>query len=161
MFELWRGQGLTGKFLFAGWTLSVLGPVMLIFGGIGIAHEWKFLSVATRTQATVVEMVDHHGDSGTSYAPVYVFRDVAGQEQKVSSRCSSYPPSYQVGDRINVLYVPGFSRDSQIESFFEMWGWKAIIGGIGLVHSLIGIVLLFVSRKRKDNADDKPAESRR
>lgn len=149
MFGLWKGQGWTPRLLFAGWILTVLAALMITAGIAGFINEQRFLQTASKAQAAVVEMVQRNGDHGSSYAPVYVFRDAAGKEQKVYSRCSSYPPAYQVGDKINVLYDPRSPRDAQIDSFFDMWGWMAIVGGIGLVYAVTGPVLLFFARRMK------------
>jgi len=149
MFGLRKGQGWAPRLLVAGWILTALAPMMIIAAIAGAISELNFLRTASKAQGTVVELVEHNGDHGSSYAPIYVFYDAAGQEQKVYSRCSSYPPAYQVGDKISVLYDPRSPREAQIERFFDTWGWMTIGGGIGLLYAVIGPVLLFFAGRMK------------
>ena len=136
--------------LIVGVILTVLGPIMLLACGIGVACERHFLKLATSAEAMVVVMAEVHHDDGTSYAPVYVFLDTKGQEQKIFSKTSSYPPAYRVGDKIKVVFDPLSPRDAQMDNYFDMWGWQTLVGGIGVAQVMIGIVLILVTRKLKE-----------
>jgi Protein of unknown function (DUF3592) len=149
MIGLWRGQGWARRLLIAGWILCVLAPLMIIAAIVGIVNEQHFLNTASKAEGTVVEMVERKADNGTAYAPVYVFNDAVGHEQKVYSRWSSYPPAYRVGEKIRVIYNPHAPQDAQIEGFFDMWGWMMIVGVIGLVYAVIGPVLVLFGRRRQ------------
>jgi hypothetical protein len=159
MLSIWQDTRWLRRLLIAGWILTFLAPLMIMAGVVGVATEWHFIRTALRAEATVVEMVEQSGDNGVMYAPVYTFKDQAGQEQKVHSRCSSYPPAYHVGDKIAVLYRPSSPRDAQIQSFFDMWGWMAIVGGIGIVYGIIGPILLTVVRKQKEKAANQTSHA--
>ena len=138
--------------LIAGWVLALVGPLMLVAAGIGFQHERAFIRRASTAQAVVVEMVEKRGNDGPTFAPVYVFHDNSGQEQKIYSRTSSYPPAYRVGDKITVLYDRQAPQDAQIHGFFDMWGWMTIVASMGISYCVIGPVLLVVARKRKQES---------
>jgi hypothetical protein len=158
MLSIWQDAKWLRRLLIAGWILAGLAPLMIVAGLIGAVNEWHLIRTALRAEATVVEMVERSGDHGVTYAPVYTFKDQAGQEQKVHSRCSSCPPAYQVGDKIMVLYRSASPRDAQIQSFFDMWGWMAIVGGIGIVYGIIGPILLTVVRKQREKAANQASQ---
>lgn len=136
-----------------GRILTGLAPLMLGVGIVGAVHEWRFVQTAHRTEGTIVEMVEHRGDHGVTYSPVYTFRTQTGQEQKVYARTSSYPPAFQVGDKVTVLYRPSSPRDAQLQRFFDMWGWKVLCGGIGVFYGILGPILLVVARKQSKPED--------
>lgn len=134
--------------LIAGWYLSIIGLLLMIIGGICFLRERAFISRASKAQAVVTELVERTGDQTPIYAPVYVFHDSSGQEQKGYSRVGSSPPSYQVGDKIMVLYDQKTPQDTQIQNFFDMWGWTTILSGLGVVAGVIGVIILLVIRRK-------------
>jgi len=150
--NIWNDPKWARRLLVIGWFLTSISTVMVIAAIAGIVNERHFIRTATKADAIVVEMVERSGDNGPTYAPVFTFTDHAGHEQKVYSRCSSYPPAYRVGDKIPVLYLPAAPRNAQIQGFFDMWGWMTIVGGLGVVYGIIGPVLLIVVRRQRDKS---------
>ena len=159
MLSIWQDARLLRHMLIVGRILAGLAPLLIVAGIIGAVNEWHFIRTAHRAEGTVVEMIERRGEHGVTYAPVYTFKVQTGQVQKVHSRSSSYPPVYQVGDKITVLYRSSSPRDAQILRFFDMWGWMAIAGGIGILYGIIGPILLIAVRKQREKAANQASHA--
>ena len=126
--------------------MKTVRVIALVFGLIGIGlllgalfwfrHEQTFLSTAQMAPGTVVDMVP--SSSGETVAPAVEFVTADGQPIRFVSSTSSNPPSYHVGEKVEVLYQPTAPRSACLNSFFSLWGGPAILGGIGTISSLIG-----------------------
>lgn len=57
---------------------------------------------------------------------------------------SSYPPSYQVGEQVGVLYDPHNPNNAEINSFFSKWGLSLIAGALSVSCLLTGFVVWFL-----------------
>jgi predicted KAP-like P-loop ATPase len=60
-----------------------------------------------------------------------------------ASGMGSYPPMYQVGDKITVLYIPNKPSDAAIDNFFDTWGIPLVAGGLGAIQLTIGLTVWF------------------
>lgn len=66
-----------------------------------------------------------------SYYPIIRFRTVKGNEVVFTDREGSYPPKYEVGDVVDVLYNPENPQDAIINSWMSIWMgplWFTMIG---------------------------------
>lgn len=108
----------------------------------------KLLETAELSQATVIEMVAHHSDDGTTYAPVYQFRTRTGDLIETESSSSSNPPSYQVNERVIVYYNPSNPQENKLDGFFSLWGMSVILGIMGSVFFSVGLVPFLFSKIR-------------
>jgi hypothetical protein len=71
----------------------------------------------------------------TTWAPVFRFRDQAGQEFTVEDRTSSSPAAFTVGEVVSVAYRPDDPSAAEIVTFGQLW-----IVPIGF--SLVGLFLV-------------------
>ncbi len=80
-----------------------------------------------RPQAVVRlnEQSDAEGGCCT-YVPVIDFK-VSDQIYTFEGDNASYPPAYEVGEQVNVLYDPTNPNTAQIDSLFERWAFPVII----------------------------------
>ncbi|MCW3058280.1 MAG: hypothetical protein JWQ02_101 [Capsulimonas sp.] len=124
-----------------GWFFVGLGLLLMIVGGGLALKRQQFLSHAQHTQGTVIAMLGHTStsSSGRTYAPTYTFHDQTGKQWTETSGSSSSPPSYHVGETVDVYYSPSNPADAEVNGFFSLWGASAIVGGIGLVQFLLGL----------------------
>ena len=54
---------------------------------------------------------------------------------------SSNPPSFQVGQEIDVLYEPGNPNNARINKWMDLYFVPVLLGGLGLVFGVAGIGL--------------------
>lgn len=128
-----------------------IGGVMIASGGIcfvislvSLVYSWHFVRVAAHTDGKIIRMIEHTDKDGdTAYFPVFSFRDGQGNEQTIHSSSGSFPPDYEVGDTVPVLYRPDDPSNAKINSFSSIWGISLITGIIALVDLPAGIVVLF------------------
>jgi hypothetical protein len=129
----------------------------LLFGGIGFlilagALFWfcnsrNFLAQAQHTPGVVVDLVESEGNDSTVYHPVVGFKTLDGEKHTFTSSVGSNPPSYEEGEQVEVLYLPGEPKSARINSFFSLWGGPLILGGIGSVFFAVGAVIWLVGRR--------------
>jgi hypothetical protein len=146
------------RFLRYSWLLIVSGAICLLVAVIVFARRELFLAHALVAKGTIVDLVEHRGsESDPTFAPVYVFTDAVGKEQKIHSSSSRNPPAYSVGESVKVYYSSDDSTDAVLDGFFDLWGVSAIFGGIGLGHLAIGIVCTRWHKKRS-RTDEPPGD---
>jgi hypothetical protein len=95
----------------------------------------NFIDSARKAQGTVVAL--------RSGAPEVKFRTEQGREIQFTSSVSSKPPSYSVGETVEVLYPPDQPDKAEVNSFMTLWLGVIIVGVLGTVFSLIGLALVF------------------
>jgi uncharacterized Tic20 family protein len=104
----------------------------------------SFLNKAEKTEGKVLEVVERKTSDGTTYYPVYSFVDVYGTEHKIYSKSGSYPPQYNVGDPISILYDPDNPKEIKMDSFGSIWIGTIIAGVLGVIPFFIGVFFLLV-----------------
>ncbi|MCC3774238.1 DUF3592 domain-containing protein [Streptomyces sp. UNOB3_S3] len=124
--------------MLGGGTLGLV--VGLILAGVSVS----FSSDAQRARGTVVAL-ERREDAAY---PVVEFTPANGATRKFRDSAGSNPPSYEVGEQVGVLYRPGSPGDARIDGFPSLWGTPLIFGGVGLVFTVAGIVMAWVSRRR-------------
>ncbi len=132
-------------FKIGGWGSIVMAITVLTISLFIYLHTRSFVRSATQTQGTVVKLDQEDSRSGSF--PIVSFRDARGQEHEFTSSVSQNPPAYKVGDAVAVLYQTGQPGNAKINSFFEVWGWNLILGGIGVGNFVFGLVMLAVASK--------------
>ncbi|MFE7274078.1 DUF3592 domain-containing protein [Streptomyces sp. NPDC057623] len=134
------------------------GAVFLVVGLILAGVSVSFLANAERAQGTVVTL-EWRSDSGgssrksrgsnepTAY-PVVEFTSKDGTPRTFRGSTGSNPPSYDKGERVEVLYRADSPEDARINGFASLWLLPLIFGGIGLVIGGIGTAVALVGRRR-------------
>jgi hypothetical protein len=125
------------------YTFTTIGAVMLAGAFIWYQNTSSFVDRAARADGVVVDLTesrsrDSDGSTSTLYTPVVVFTDDQGKETRFSSSVSSSPPSHDIGEKVQVLYLPGQSRSASINSTMSLWFGHFVLGGLGTVFFLIG-----------------------
>lgn len=110
-----------------GCIFALIGTIFFCVG-VGISYRsFQFLD-APKVEGVIV---------GGGRSPTAKY-EVNNKEYKVTSRISSNPPPFNVGDKVTVLYKADDPADAQIDGFVERWLFLLIFGGIGAVLGLIG-----------------------
>ncbi|WP_198371835.1 DUF3592 domain-containing protein [Roseomonas rosulenta] len=133
------------------WIFLPLGLALLAGGGYAAWREVEFRRGAIETDGRVVEMrsrIDNDRNRGTSrtYAPVFTFALPSGKLQRVEAGIWSNPPCCTVGEAIRVRYRPEAPERAQMTGFMESWFVATLLGGMGLVFTLVGTAVLRVAR---------------
>jgi hypothetical protein len=138
----WRPNGI---------GLAIIGLCLLVglpFVYIGAGEALDTRRVVERYVAVEGVVVDNRlgvaGDGGQSYYPVVEFttrdggRDGA-RSVRFSDGIGSFPPDYEIGDRVAVLYDPDNPQDARIHSWKRLWFAPALIMGIGALPIVAGL----------------------
>jgi Protein of unknown function (DUF3592) len=123
-----------------------VGLLMSIGSGYWAVRTRAFLGRAEAAPGTVVALELSRSSDSSSYHPVVRFTLPSGQARTFRSRSGSNPPSYSVGDTVEVLYDRDDPSDSRIDSTFSLWGGPIIVGGLGAVFAAIGGGILLMRR---------------
>ncbi|MCU0355878.1 MAG: DUF3592 domain-containing protein [Cytophagales bacterium] len=127
---------------------------IFIFGGIGIAlligaafaynYSKKFIATAQKAQAVVTDLrYNRSSKGGGTYYPTVQFTANDGKTYTAYSNSGSNPSAYEVGENVEIYYNPDNPMDILLPDFFSLWGVPLILGGIGLVFTLIGGAIVF------------------
>lgn len=136
-------------------TLNIVFAIFLAVGLLcaGLAvyaiHDTQsFLAraVTARGEVTGLEYRRGTSNSGGAYSPIVKYKTATGEEHTFHSNVGSSPPSYHVGEAVNVLYDPANPAAARIHGFFSLWLVAIISGILGCVFSLIGGCGLIVPR---------------
>ncbi|WP_395368369.1 DUF3592 domain-containing protein [Streptomyces tubercidicus] len=132
--------------------LIALGAMFLVFGLVLAGVSASFLSDAKQTRGSVVALEwheDDHGEIRTPVAyPVVEFTSADGMPRRFQSSTGSNPPSYEKGERVEVLYRADFPEDARINGFASLWLLPLIFGGTGLLTSAGGTAVATARRWR-------------
>jgi hypothetical protein len=102
---------------------------------------------------TVVDLVGFRSSGSTTYKPKISFVDQSGRQSELLSSAGSNPPSYSVGQSVEVFYRPDEIENAKINSFFDLWGATFVLGVLGGIFFSVGagIMLAWSLKGRKDD----------
>lgn len=108
-----------------------------LLGGAGYFYldTREFVASARLAPGTVVAL--------RSGAPEVRFRAQDGREIQFTSRVSNKPPSYRIGETVEVLYRPDHPENAEINALLTLWLGVIILGGLGSGFSVVGAALVF------------------
>lgn len=81
------------------------------------------------------------------------FRTTNGEQDILEDDFGTNPPSYRVGERVQVLYDPGNPAHFSVNSFMSLWFGAVLFGGLGVVFSSVGLIP-FAWQRRTRQRDD-------
>jgi len=122
----------------ATWVCFLVGAGLLACGLGFYHHSRNFLATCARADGTVVENTLGTMPSSASpvYYPKFSFQTPDGVTHTIASNSGSSPPSYNVGQHVQVLYTPGDPNSARLNSFWELWLAPTvffIMGAAGLI----------------------------
>lgn len=133
------------------YTFTIIGTLMLIGSFFILKNTNDFLKTSISSQGTVIDMSrSNSSDNSTTYAPVVEFVDKKGHSYEFRSSTSSNPPSYSIGEQVEIYYNPKAPNKAKIKGFFSLWGGGTIVAGLGFVFFAIGASLFLFDRKKKN-----------
>lgn len=135
-------------FKFFPYIFSFAGVAVLALGIFLTIKNIVFLSNATTTEGTIVGFSKTKINSKTIYSPVIRFTSMTGNQIECASSTSSSIPSYNVGEKIEILYNVKSPHEVKVNDFSSKWGAISILILIGTVFSILGIKNI-ISEKKK------------
>ena len=125
--------------------------LMLLIAGVASANNILKVNREERAPGIVVDMTkrlqydenDFNRVIGETYYPVVEFTAKDGKRREVQLSEGSFPPAYEVGDEVTVLYEPDHPLDARIRSFGSsalMWILPGITGILGI--AFLGAVIV-------------------
>ena len=127
-----------------GGLLMASGFICIVIALVSFLYFWHFVHTAKHTDGKIVRMIEQKDkDDRTVYFPVFSFHDSQGAEHTIHSSSGSFPPDYEVGDTVPVLYISTDPTNAMIDSFFSVWGISLITGIIGFIDFPAGLVVWF------------------
>jgi hypothetical protein len=138
---------------------AIVALILLAVSVVSTIQAVHRLSIEQAATGQVVKMVERQVlvDSQTDRYQVYAYPVVAfsvgnGQPEQVELDEGSWPPAYQAGDSVIVLYDPEQPQQARIQSStggLFLWLWPVVTGFIGLVFLLVSL-MFFRFRKPED-----------
>jgi Protein of unknown function (DUF3592) len=128
---------------YIGGFLIASGAICLLVALISALYFWHFVRTASHADGKIIRMIEQQDNDGTAYFPVFTFRDAQGAEHTIHSSSGSFPPDYEVGDTVPVLYSPTDPTNAKIGSLFSVWGISLITGILGGIDLPAGFVVWF------------------
>ncbi|HTW94986.1 MAG TPA: DUF3592 domain-containing protein [Tepidisphaeraceae bacterium] len=127
--------------------MKIVAVVCLVVAIISFIIDFRFVQAASVAPGKVVQLVERDVHDGQAFCPVFVFKDSSGKSHRVYSGVSTYPPEFQVGQQIRVLYSPTDPGSAEIDSFVDTWIVPLATGSLALVSLAIAVGLRFFLRR--------------
>ena len=130
-------------------VFGAAGLLMLAIAGFLFTKEQSFLARAETVTGTVVDLdLSSSSDNGSAYCPVIEFDTKAGEPVRYYGNVCSNPPSYDIGDQVDVLYDPQNIRTVQMTGFWSQYTGVIVLSCIGTPFLLIAIWAVLPSKKK-------------
>jgi hypothetical protein len=147
------GYGLVGLF-------CLPGPLGLLFALDLALHRARFVLDAVATEGTVtwMEPVGTTRTGAGTCVPVFRYTAGDGRMHIVNSDVSVPAATFQRGERVRVLYLPGNPEAARIDAIWTLWQESLVVAAWGTVWSSVP-VLIIVARRRAPAARAGPSAS--
>lgn len=129
-------------------VFQVFGTGCLIGAAVCAAKARTFVQEADRSEGVVVDnLASRDSDGDLTYRAVVEYSQAGGGRGRFNADVASNPPSFEVGERVQILVSRDGSRQS-IDSFGQIWFLPVFLAGFGAVFGGIGFAFP-IARKRK------------
>lgn len=126
-----------------GWLgkLFFVAGMLMIFGAWWIARDTlNLLRTGVKTPGVVVELIEKRDSDGDStYAPLVEVQSREYGTFRFKSNMSSNPPSFSVGEKVEVIVDPKDIKRVVINSFGQKWFLPASMTFMGSIFALVGL----------------------
>lgn len=136
-------------------VFATVGLVLALVAAWVATREQAFIRTAARATGTVVELgLDRDSDGSAAYYPIVRFVTASGDTVTFQSRTGSRPPSYEVGERVEVLYEAAAPQRARMSGFFSLHIGSFVTGLLALIFGAIGGIWLYVVRRSAAIAEE-------
>lgn len=133
------------------YVFTAIGVVLLVTAIYLYFSKLTFLKSAETAQGTVVELISKRSSNSIMYTPVISFITKEDHKIEFSSSVSGNPPSYSVGETVEVIYNSEEPNKADINDFESLWLAPLIIGILGTAFFLVGFLIILngIKKQRK------------
>ncbi|WP_422858083.1 DUF3592 domain-containing protein [Flagellimonas sp. S174] len=96
------------------------------------------LEKGIRTTATVTQLLRTSSSDSNTYAPVFEFKDRQKNTHSYTSKISSSPPAYDVGEKVKIVYSPKDKQNVKTISFWGLYRGMVILAMVASPLLIIG-----------------------
>jgi Protein of unknown function (DUF3592) len=138
-------------------TNRLLSLLALIFGGVGVLllgidlflflYTQQQITNSLHVQGKVIDLVAQDSDEDASVAPRISFVAKNGDTYTFTSSVSTYPPSFQKGQTVELYYDPQNPKEAIIDTFWELWFVNVLLTGLSLPFLGVGLVLAWIGSR--------------
>jgi hypothetical protein len=122
-----------------------LGGLFLAGAALLYVNEQSFLSRAEPATGIVTDL--DRSDDG--FCPVIDFTTRKGESVRYYANVCTSPPSYDLGDEVEVVYDPEDIKNVQMNGFWSQYVGVVVLGAIGLPLFLFGVWGAIPNRGKK------------
>lgn len=127
---------MTAQFTYA--LLCTLGIGFFSLAWWQLKKTSELLQNGAVSPGKVVQLLAKSDSDGTTYTPVFEYTDSRGILQQYTSKISSSPPAFQIGDRVSLAYYPGDTNSVRVVGYWGLYRWSIICLAIGAPLLIIG-----------------------
>ena len=112
---------------------------IVCFGGSFYFYKKSkdYLAKVARVQGTVKDFQK----KGDAYYPIFEFQPPSGNPITITSNTGRYPPAYEVGEQVAVLYDPSSPHEAKLDTIFGTYLESLITAGAGGLSLIIGLII--------------------
>ena len=133
---------------------TLFGLLFFIIGSGLTMRQRSLEQQGTEAQGVVIDLEENYDGDGSTYKPVVQFKTRDGKSVEFASSYSSYPPAYDIGENVTVVYPPENPSEAIIKGdgqilhiIFMLLG--GIVASVGFFLILVGIHNRMVSEPRE------------
>ncbi len=127
--------------IFIGFLFSLIGIALLIYGIFNVFKVWRQFESSAKAVGTVIAFGTQTGKSGYIYCPQVVFPLPNGQNIKFQSNLGTQPPSYKIGQKVEVIYSKSNPQQAEIDSLMALWFAPGCLVLMALAFTFLGLSL--------------------
>jgi hypothetical protein len=117
----------------------VFGVVFLVAAVYFFQKSLDFIQSGTKTVATVIELRKTTDSDGKwMYQPIFRFQTLEREEMIFEHSTSSSSPSFEVGEKVDIVYDPSDPGKAKLLTYFGAFSWTIILLCIALPLIVIG-----------------------
>jgi Protein of unknown function (DUF3592) len=136
-------------------SFALVGFGFLVAATVTTLQTRSFIASANTVPGLVVNLEPYHHSTSRGHTPyntVFTFTDNAGQSHTNRTTFAQYPPPFQIGSQVAVLFQTNNPESAQIKSFRTLWIVPTLLFTFGFGFAGIGILAYFSARKTYGNA---------
>ncbi len=131
-----------------------VAALMCVISVLTGVSTWRGMSREVEAPGQVVEMVTRKDEQGNEFFyPVVAFSLADGSRKTVQMPEGSWPPAYEIGDPVTVLYDPGQPLNARVKSTSgtaSLWTWTIVTGILAVAFLLATLLARWVLKEVPD-----------
>ncbi len=127
--------------IFVGLLFSLIGFGVLGNGIFSVFKVRRQLASSVKATGKVIGLGEIMGKDGYLYCPQVEFQIPNGQTFRFQSKVGTQPPSYRVGQQVQVVYQMTNPNQAEIDSLTALWFLPGCMSLMGLAFLFMGFIL--------------------